>query len=94
MDRRKAIQAHYESRIRPGRAGYEIVDWADAASQQRRFEVLAENADLTGRTILDVGCGLGDLWAFLQARGIRADYTGVDVLPSMMALARERQAHS
>ena len=31
-------------------------------SQQVRFEVLIANVDLAGAALLDVGCGLGDLW--------------------------------
>jgi SAM-dependent methyltransferase len=90
MDRKKAIRDHYEPRIAPGKASYEILDWSDAVSQQARFHVLVEDVDLVGKTLLDVGCGLGDLWAFLKDRGIGVDYTGVDILEKMVALARSR----
>jgi cyclopropane fatty-acyl-phospholipid synthase-like methyltransferase len=90
MSRRKAIQAHYEPRIQPGRAHHEILDWSDAAAQQARFEVLHRHVDLAGKSLLDVGCGLGDLWAFCKARGIPVDYTGVDLLEKMTHAAQQK----
>ena len=89
-DRIDAIRAHYEHRISPGRASYDVLDWATAASQHRRFEVLAENVPLPGKSLLDIGCGLGDLAAFLDARALAVEYTGVDVLTRMVDACRQR----
>jgi ubiquinone/menaquinone biosynthesis C-methylase UbiE len=44
--------------------------------------------DLTGRTVVDVGCGGGRAVAELSERGARA--VGVDLDPEMIAVARER----
>ena len=85
-----AIRAHYEPRIRPRREHFDILDWASAFSQEKRFEVLAGNMDLSGLALLDVGCGLGDLPAYLDRRGIDVDYTGVDISEKMIQAARRR----
>ena len=85
------IRRHYTPNLRRGGANHEVLDWASAESQQARFEVLAREVDLAGRSLLDVGCGLGDLAGFLQERGIEVNYTGIDVLPEM--LERARLAH-
>lgn len=90
QDKIDAIRAHYEHRISPERESFDVLDWASAASQQARFEVLLRNVRLAGRSILDVGCGLGDLAAFLAERNAGADYTGVDVLAKMVDAARLR----
>lgn len=87
----ESILEHYEPRISPQRANYDILDWASPLTQEARFRVLADNADLRGRSILDVGCGLGDLRSYLAARGIDADYTGVDVSDKMIQAALQRQ---
>ena len=92
MSKRQEIRAHYEPRIIPGRDNYDVLDWASQRSQLARFEVLAANVDLAGKSLLDVGCGLGDLWAFLKARDIRVAYTGVDLVAKMAAAARDRHA--
>lgn len=65
-------------------------DWGSAAAQRRRFEVLAGLGELGGSALLDVGCGQGDLWAWLQSAGIECDYLGVDLTPGMLAIARAR----
>ncbi|RCV49199.1 class I SAM-dependent methyltransferase [Marinitenerispora sediminis] len=53
-----------------------------------RPAMLALAGDVTGRRILDAGCGAGPLSAALRDRG--ADVTGIDASPGMLALARRR----
>jgi len=84
------IHRHYEPRVDPDRPGFEIADWADAYSQQARFQVLIDQLDLKGRSLLDVGCGAGDLWTFLNSRKITVDYLGVDVVEKVIAEAQRR----
>ena len=45
-------------------------------------------ADLTGRRLLDAGCGTGALAVEAARRG--ADVVAVDVSPTLVQLARER----
>ena len=40
--------------------------------------------------ILDLGCGNGRLLAYLQEKGRRVDYTGVDFCPELLEIARKR----
>jgi len=87
---RDGIRAHYEPRLTEDRENFDILDWASADSQVKRFDVLAERVALKGRSLLDVGCGLGDLYAYLQRRRLEADYTGVDLLEKMVEAARRR----
>lgn len=90
MSHRKRIRDHYAPRIQPGRESYDILDWADRPSQLARFEVLAQCVELDGRSLLDVGCGLGDLYEYLAGLGRRVEYTGVDIVGPMVEEARRR----
>jgi len=54
------------------------------SAQEKRFEALLSLGELDGRSVLDVGCGFGDFLAFLDKRGIRARYTGLDVCAPMI----------
>jgi cyclopropane fatty-acyl-phospholipid synthase-like methyltransferase len=90
MHRQDRIRRHYERRIDPKRESFDVLDWASAHSQHKRFEVLLEHVLLSGRTLLDVGCGLGDLCLFLQQRKVDVAYTGIDLLEPMVAEARRR----
>jgi len=87
---KKKIRRHYELRIRDDAPGYRAADWSDRRAQELRFEVLVNNVALNGRSLLDVGCGTGDLWDFLRKRGIQADYLGVDLLDKMIEAACKR----
>ena len=53
------------------------------------FEVVAREADLRGRRVLDLGCGTGRLSAVLAEGGF-ARVWGVDTSPEMLAVAREK----
>jgi ubiquinone/menaquinone biosynthesis C-methylase UbiE len=53
-----------------------------------RPAMLALAGEVSGRRILDVGCGSGPLSAALHARG--AEVTGLDVSAAMIDLARQR----
>jgi SAM-dependent methyltransferase len=53
-----------------------------------RPEMLRLLGDVSGRRILDAGCGSGVLSAELHARG--ASVTGIDSSPRMLQLARQR----
>lgn len=55
-----------------------------------RFRVLTDEVDLSYRSLLDVGSGLGDLWYHLSDNGLLVRYTGVDILPEMVNRARVR----
>ncbi|HUT60383.1 MAG TPA: class I SAM-dependent methyltransferase [Phycisphaerae bacterium] len=84
----EAIRGHYEPRISPRREHFDVLDWASAFSQERRFDVLVRHVELAGRSLLDVGCGLGDLLGYLLRRGIDTEYTGVDISKKMLQAAR------
>ncbi len=90
MSREQDIRRHYETRLSADRENFDILNWASAESQRIRFAVLAENVDLRGKMLLDVGCGLGDLYAFCRERGIEPDYTGVDLSEKMVRAARRQ----
>lgn len=68
-----------------------ILEYPSAEVQQKIFQHAVEKFDLTGRTILDVGCGLGYLKKYLDAQGVRyRSYLGVDLSEKMIAGATKR----
>jgi SAM-dependent methyltransferase len=66
------------------------VGWHDRLQQSTYFDVLAQIGVCHDSAVLDVGCGQGDLYAFLNARGFSGRYTGIDLSPELIAFARER----
>lgn len=68
---------------------HEALNWGSRASQQLRFRILSEIAPLSGKRILDVGCGLGDFVGWLSENRIEVDYTGVDITAELVVEARK-----
>jgi SAM-dependent methyltransferase len=66
------------------------VGWGSRVGQALRFNVLFRGLDPKGKTILDVGCGLGDLIPFLQDRtGGNFRYIGIDIAEHLIEDARK-----
>lgn len=86
----KAMIMHYHRhRIAEYQDGtVKALGWRGSESQLKRFEVLATIGDLNGAAILDVGCGYGDLKAFLDQRFSAITYIGIDQMPEFIAQAK------
>jgi ubiquinone/menaquinone biosynthesis C-methylase UbiE len=90
-DDKKRIVDLYEDRY--AAYGYDVrtVGWGSRADQWLRFEVLGRGIDFSGKRILDVGCGLGDFVAFLEAGGqSNYSYTGIDLSSKLIEDATKR----
>jgi len=88
----KATVLHYH-RHRIGAYQYGTVEslgWRNQASQQLRYDALVKVGNLTGASILDVGCGYGDLKAYLDRYFSGVDYIGIDQQPEFIAEAKAR----
>jgi SAM-dependent methyltransferase len=66
------------------------VGWTSTEAQINRFEALCAFRDLSGKVLLDVGCGTGDLKAFLDKRFKNFTYLGIDLIPAFIEKARIR----
>ncbi|MGZ0020530.1 class I SAM-dependent methyltransferase [Nitrosomonas sp. wSCUT-2] len=88
----KATILHYHrhriGQFQPGTV--EALGWRSKNSQQLRFQALMKVGNLNGAMILDIGCGYGDLKAFLDLHFSDFDYTGIDQMPEFIAEARKR----
>ena len=63
----------------------------DKGKQNIRFDVLTSEYDFSGKSILDIGCGFGDLNKVLQEKfDNNYIYTGVDLVPALVSEARLR----
>lgn len=89
-DDQKRIRDFYEGALETYGTDPRSVHWASEESQKIRFEVLNKIADLNGKRVLDVGCGLGDLYKFFITKEIPVEYAGIDIVPIFVARAQER----
>jgi len=63
--------------------------WGTKGLQALRFEALSRVWDFDERVILDVGCGICDLYEFVEPRGIKR-YIGIDFVDAYCEFARGR----
>lgn len=87
---KRSVVEHYERQLRRFGPTARGMDWKDEASQRLRFEVLCGIADLEGKSICEVGCGVGHLYDWLRERNIAGRYLGIDLSTDMLAAARCR----
>lgn len=66
------------------------LNWGSRESQELRFAVLAAVGLFEGSSVLDVGCGLGDFYAWQKAQGLGLNYEGIDLTPGMVETAKQR----
>lgn len=66
--------------------------WDDPQTQYLRFYEIAKHLDLNGdkKTLLDLGCGNGEFYKFLNFVGFRGSYMGYDINEMLLAQARKR----
>jgi len=90
----KATILHYHRhRIQEFSDTVKSLGWKAEESQLKRFEVLSRVADLNGRSIMDIGCGRGDLKGFLDRRVSGIAYIGIDQMPEFIEEAGARHGH-
>ena len=88
-DRR--IAAYYDGLVDAYGHDPRAVDASSRASLDVRYTALCAVTDLTGKRVLEVGCGFGDLGAFILERFEGVSYRGVDLSPRMVE--EGRRAH-
>ena len=80
----------YEDNVRRFGYGYRSLGFGRRQSQAKRFQALLKLGPLHEKSVLDAGCGFGDLLPFLRSRGIRPRYSGIDICPPMIARCQRR----
>ena len=86
----KEVAAFFRLHLQLHGPNWRGLGWQSQRSQRRRFAVLSEVGPLANARVLDIGCGVGDLYNYLLRRRIPVNYTGFDILPEMVAHARRR----
>lgn len=89
-DEKARIIARYDERLQRLGSGFAALNSGTEERRAMRFQVLADIGIRSGDSVLDLGCGFGDLHAWLAGRGLDVAYTGYDINPTLVAAARER----
>ena len=89
----RALGNHYAATFAAHGPTAKGVDWGPAADVRLRYEKMLSVIEphiAAERTVslLDVGCGYGGLLEHAESRGLKLDYTGIDMAGNMIEHAR------
>ncbi|MBR9875060.1 MAG: class I SAM-dependent methyltransferase [Vibrionaceae bacterium] len=91
LDRLRIVHYHRKRLRAFGSDRARALGWQDKFSQLSRFEALCAELRLDDASILDIGCGYGDLLWFLETNDITPKrYIGIDQQKSFVADAKNR----
>lgn len=82
------LKAHYQKLYQQHGANHNAVQHVSKASQQIRFAIfhsLIKNSD----SVIDLGCGLGDMLIYLREKGFKGRYLGCDFVPEFISFAKQ-----
>jgi len=85
------LKAHYQNLFAKSGDSVEAVQYPDTDSQRVRFSILSRGL-ASDSSIIDLGCGLGDMLPFLRENGFTGRYLGCDFVPEFINLAKQKYA--
>jgi len=64
--------------------------WGTKGRARLRYEILMSQWDLNNSSVMDLGCGFGDMFEYMSDKGINTKYTGIDINPNFITIAKEK----
>lgn len=87
----RAVEEYYTDKLNQHGTSHAGVDWNSTESQHLRFRQLMRlhnNSLKKPFSILDYGCGYGELVGYLQQQNMVFSYQGYDIAPAMIEAAQ------
>jgi trans-aconitate methyltransferase len=85
-----ALTEDYDKSFERFGPGPKALLWWDYRSMAIRFRELVSDIEISGKSIMDAGCGLGDLLPYLYAKSPDFRYLGVDKKREFLDIAKQR----
>lgn len=81
----------YNSRLDEFGVSEQALGWGEKGRAKLRYEILLSRWDVSGGSLLDFGCGFGDMFGYISSKGIPiVQYTGVDINARFIEIAKQR----
>ncbi|MBL1198517.1 MAG: class I SAM-dependent methyltransferase [Nostoc sp. GBBB01] len=84
------LREHYQQLVRTKGDSPGSGQWGSIDESLVRYLELIKIADLNGCRILDIGCSIGYFAEYLQKHNITCQYTGIDIVPEAIEIARHK----
>lgn len=83
----KDIKIFYQKRFKRYGVDPKSLSWHERGAAHQRFRQFWAEIDFNNKSVLDVGCGFGEMAKFLKKRYEGVNYTGVDIVPEFVSEA-------
>lgn len=85
----EVIKQHYQTLYAKHGDSPQAVQQISLEAQQVRFALMLRNVPKDA-SILDIGCGLSDLLAYMRHNGFTGKYIGIDIVPEFVERAASK----
>ncbi len=89
-EEKQRITNRYRERLQKLGPGIDALASGTTERRATRFGILSSLGNMQGASVLDIGCGLADFYAYILENGIEANYTGYDITEDFIQIAQER----
>jgi len=80
---------HYRKNFEKHGVDPKSLSWGSKGAAHQRFRAIWKEINFDDKSVLDVGCGFGEMARFLRKRYKNVDYKGIDIVPEFIAQARK-----
>jgi ubiquinone/menaquinone biosynthesis C-methylase UbiE len=80
---------HYNNQIATFGPTTNALQWYSKFTQEERYKIICNQINETNVSILDVGCGCGDLYDYIKTNKYPFNYTGIDISANMIISAQK-----
>ncbi|MEK7188512.1 MAG: class I SAM-dependent methyltransferase [Patescibacteria group bacterium] len=84
------IRKIYQDKFKTYGLDSKSLNWKRLGASHQRFRQIWAGIDFNHKSVLDVGCGFGELARFLPQRYEEVSYTGIDLVPEFIEVAKSR----
>ena len=82
------IKNLYKARFKKYGVDPKSLFWQRRGAAHQRFRQIWAEIDFNGKSVLDIGCGFGEMGKFLIKRYKGVNYTGFDIVPEFIEEAK------
>lgn len=81
---KESIIRRYSKRLKEFGYDPKTLGWGKQR-HKLRYYILLSQWELTNKSILDFGCGFGDMFSYCKEMGVNVIYEGIDINPELIA---------
>ena len=89
MKNQNSSKINYQKTFRKYGVGPRALRWHSKKAATQRYEQIVADIDFEGKSILDVGCGFGDIIPYISAKAKKFEYLGIDITPEFIREAKK-----